>query len=62
MVYKKVFVDANVLIDLFDTDRPLREFSLKALQILLENGVELYTSCNLITTVFSLGKNLEKRL
>jgi len=25
MNYKKVFVDANVLIDLFDTERPLRE-------------------------------------
>ena len=52
MVYKKVFVDANVLIDLFDTDRPLREFSLKTLQTLLENGAELYTSCDLITTVY----------
>ena len=52
MSYKRVFVDANVLIDFFDTDRPLREFSVKAIQKLLENGAELYTSCDLITTVY----------
>ena len=52
MRYRKVFVDANVLIDFFDTNRPLRKFSLEALQVLLKNGVELYTSCDLITTVY----------
>ena len=52
MNYKRIFVDANVLIDLFDTNRPLREFSVKAIQQLLETEAELYTSCDLVTTVY----------
>ena len=56
MNYKRVFVDANVFIDLFDADRPLRKFSVKAIQKLLENGAELYTSCDLITTVYYILK------
>jgi len=50
--YKRIFVDANVLIDLFDTNRPLRKFSVKVIQKLLETEAELYTSCDLITTVY----------
>ena len=49
---KRIFVDANVLIDLFDVSRPLREFSIKTIQTLLESDVEIYTSCDLITTVY----------
>lgn len=52
MNYKRIFVDANVLIDLFDTSRPLRKFSVKVIQQLLETEVVLYTSCDLITTVY----------
>jgi predicted nucleic acid-binding protein len=61
MNYKKVFVDANVLIDLFDTERPLREYSIKAIQKLLENGAELYTSCDLITTIYYVLKKKFKK-
>jgi len=52
MNYKKVFIDANIFIDLFDTDRPLRKYSIEAIQKLLEENVELYTSCDLITTIY----------
>ena len=49
---KRIFVDANVLIDLFDVSRPLREFSINTIQTLLESDVEICTSCDLITTVY----------
>jgi len=50
--YKRVFIDANVLIDLFDADRPLRKYSLEAIQKLLEDDVELCTSSDLVTTIY----------
>jgi predicted nucleic acid-binding protein len=50
--YKRIFVDANVLIDLFDASRPLRKFSIEAIQKILETEAELHTSCDLITTVY----------
>jgi predicted nucleic acid-binding protein len=50
--YKRIFVDANVLIDLFDASRPLRKFSIEAVQKILETEAELHTSCDLITTVY----------
>jgi predicted nucleic acid-binding protein len=54
-MYKKVFLDANVLIDAYDMTRPLSAFSKQALTTLLGyEEVELYTSCDIITTIYYL--------
>ncbi len=50
MNYKKVFIDANVILDLFLDDRPYSEYSKKSFFYLQKNNVELLTSCDLITT------------
>ncbi len=47
-----VFLDANVLFDLCITDRPFHESSVRAVKSLLENGYELYTSSDFITTIY----------
>jgi len=50
---KKVFVDANIIIDTFDGTRKESVNSIKAIRYLLSNEeIELYTSCDLITTVY----------
>ena len=48
----KVFLDANVLFDLCITDRPFHGDSVKAVEFLLVNGAELYTSSDFITTIY----------
>ena len=48
----KVFLDANVLIDLSSKDRKYSYYSIKAVKHLLSNGVNLYTSSDIITTVY----------
>jgi len=65
MRYRHVFVDTNVLLDLYDTSRPFARHSRIAIQYLLENeDVSLYTSCDIITTLYYVyaKKNKEKAL
>ena len=52
MKFRKVFVDANVILDLFIPDRPFSEYSILAIDRLTEKNIELFTSCDLITTVY----------
>jgi len=51
---KKIFLDANILIDILDDGRPSSEESAKIYEILVR-GVDkfsLFTSCDLLTTVY----------
>ncbi len=61
MNYKKVFVDTNVILDLFLYDRPYSEYSKKSFFYLQKNDVELLTSCDLITTVYYVLKKYNKQ-
>ncbi|RLA78131.1 MAG: ribonuclease [Epsilonproteobacteria bacterium] len=55
---KKVFLDANIIIDANDKDRPSHKESLNTLRYLAKNRVKIYTSCDLITTIYYiLSKN-----
>ena len=49
---KKVFIDANIFIDLNDNSRSNYDSSLKILNYLLKSEVKVYTSCDLITTIY----------
>ncbi len=60
----KLFVDANVLIDISVTGRPASENSLLFYQFLLKNNdtFELFTSCDLLTTIYYiLRRQLNKQ-
>jgi len=49
----KVFLDANVIADTYDENRHTFSDSKKAILTLLQNdSVELYTSCDIITTLY----------
>ena len=48
----KVFIDANIFIDLNDNSRSSYDDSLKILNYLVSNEVGVYTSCDLITTIY----------
>jgi len=64
-MYKKVFLDANVLVDVYDLSRPFSDVSKEALFFLLQDErVALFTSCDIITTIYYLRakENKEKAL
>ncbi len=59
----RLFVDANVLIDVSVTDRPASQESLLFYKFLIDNDrlFELFTSCDLLTTIYYvLRKQLNK--
>ena len=51
-MYKKVFFDANIILDVFDPQRPSSKESLETYIYILENKIELFTSCDIITTIY----------
>jgi predicted nucleic acid-binding protein len=63
-VYKKIFLDANVLLDYADKNRIFHEVSSKCIKYCLEQNLDLYTSCDLITTIYYVvsKKNKTKAL
>ena len=61
MKYKKVFVDGNIIIDIFDENRPFHKYSVEAIRLLLIKNVELITSSDLITTVYYVLAKVDKR-
>ena len=61
-MYKKVFLDANVLVDIYDMKRAFSPYSQKAMTLLLEDEkVELFTSCDIITTIYYLRAKENKK-
>ncbi|HHD75919.1 MAG TPA: PIN domain-containing protein [Campylobacterales bacterium] len=62
MSYKKVFLDANVILDIYDENRPFHQKSSEAISILLEQkDVELFTSCDIVTTLYYVLSKRGKR-
>ena len=51
---KKIFLDANILIDILDAKRPLSRESATLFEFLVRGVKEftLYTSCDLLTTIY----------
>ena len=59
-MFKKVFLDANILLDTLSTKRVFSDFSVKSYLYLLEKNIKLYTSCDIITTLYYVGKKIDK--
>ena len=53
MNYKRVFLDANIILDMYDDKRPFHVESSEAISRLLQQKeVEIFTSCDIITTLY----------
>ena len=60
-MYKTVFLDANILADIYDETRPFCTASRKALAALLANEeTTLYTSCDIVTTLYYIFSKRDK--
>jgi len=62
-MYKKIFLDANVIVDIYDDTRTFYSYSIKALEYIFENEeIELFTSCDIVTTIYYLLAKRNKEL
>ncbi len=61
MSFRRVFVDGNVIIDLFDERRKNHNSSKGAIRKLLSQGVELITSSDLITTIYYVLSKIDRK-
>lgn len=53
MNYKRVFLDANIILDIYDEKRPFHVESSEAIAFLLEQkDIDIFTSCDIITTLY----------
>ncbi len=60
-MYKTVFLDANILADIYDETRPFCMTSRKALAALLsQEETTLYTSCDIVTTLYYIFSKKDK--
>jgi predicted nucleic acid-binding protein len=51
--YKKVFLDANIILDMYDDKRPFHVESSEAISLLLQQkDIDTFTSCDIITTLY----------
>ena len=64
-MYKRVFLDANIIADIYDESRPYHKQSDRAITLLAQNrSIELFTSCDIITTIYYIlsKKNRDQAL
>ena len=59
-MYKRVFLDANIIIDSQDSSRKNYKNSSYAIDFLLSQRVKLYTSCDLVTTIYYILSKTSK--
>ena len=63
MMINKVFFDANIILDMIDTDRGNIENVRKLVYNALMKDIALYTSCDILSNVYYVGrKKLEKSI
>ena len=58
----KVFLDANIILDVFDTKRAFHLYSMRVYEYLLKHNHQIFTSCDLITTIYYVLAKIDKTL
>lgn len=59
---QKIFLDTNIIADIFDETRPFHIESSMALNYCYSKGLELFTSCDIITTLYYIYSKKSKSL
>jgi predicted nucleic acid-binding protein len=57
----RIFLDANIILDTLDDLRPYHLSSLNLYRYILSNKFELFTSCDIITTVYYVNSKKDKK-
>ncbi len=59
---RRIFVDANVINDIFDAERRFHTASYQCLEYCLEQGISLVTTCDIVTTVYYITAKSQDRV
>jgi len=57
----RVFIDANIILDTFSKDRRYHKYSLDTYAFLLQQQYQLFTSYDLITTIYYVDSKKDKK-
>jgi len=57
----KIFFDANIFLDIFDNTRINNKYSLLTYKYISKNKYKLFTSCDLITTIYYINSKNNKK-
>ena len=60
-MFKRLFLDANILIDSIDNQRPMHHRSTALIRFCLEKEIPVFTSCDIVTTVYYLSAKKDKK-
>lgn len=60
-MYKNIFFDANIILDIFDGSRKQHKSSANAYLYILEKNINLFTSCDIITTLYYVYAKIDKK-
>jgi predicted nucleic acid-binding protein len=61
-MYNTIFVDANIILNFFDPTRKFHTSSSKFYRYALTNNIKLFTSCDIITTLYYIESKIDKKL
>ncbi len=57
---KNIFIDANIILDIFDNNRPSYKNSLDFYNYVTKNYCNLFTSCDIITTLYYIESKKDR--
>lgn len=60
-MFKRIFLDANILIDSIDNQRPMHYKSTALIRFCLKKEIPVFTSCDIVTTVYYLSAKKDKK-
>jgi predicted nucleic acid-binding protein len=60
-MFKRIFLDANILIDSIDNQRPMHLSSTTLIRFCLKKEIPVFTSCDIVTTVYYLSAKIDKK-
>ena len=58
---QRIFVDANIINDVFDAQRRFHQASYQCLEYCLEQALTVVTSCDIVTTVYYITAKSQHR-
>lgn len=59
-MYKRIFIDANIWLDYLDRTRINHGASKKSIDYCLAQALEIFTSCDIITTIYYINNKFDK--
>ena len=60
-MFKTIFFDTNIIVDIFDDSRNSHPYSLKTHAYIIDQKINLYTSCDIITTIYYILSKRDKQ-